>query len=331
MKRIGYINAGPAEFALHRRFGKTRRSGRGVSFFKLPFIDRYYLIPAAAQSVSFAADQITAENQGVEVAGFAVWKVGDPEKASARFDFTDRDTALDVIDGNIKNVVESAIRHQVANMTMEEVLRKRGTIILRLKEELAYIAEQWGLIIETVEIKNVQILSKQLFTQMQARFRDATRLESEMSGLETERQIAAHRLAQREEMAVKEREFQSRELERSTEAERAKIAAENDLKAMRLETETGTVSVERALHDARAALETARQQHRAALGVIDDDLKRRQIETANGEDQTLALVKSLPGVAASLQIHELNVGEDLVQTLGRGLARLTGKEARNER
>lgn len=116
--------------------------GTGVSFFKLPVIDRYYLIPASAQSVSFAADQITAENQGVEVAGFAVWKVGDPEKAGASFDFTDRDTALDVIDGNIKNVVESAIRHQVANMTMEDVLRKRGTIILRLKEELAYIAEQ---------------------------------------------------------------------------------------------------------------------------------------------------------------------------------------------
>lgn len=60
-------------------------------------------------------------------------------------------------------------------------------------------------------------------------------------------------------------------------------------------------------------------------------MKRRQIETANGENQTLALVKSLPDVAGSLQIHELNVGEDLLRTLGRGLARLTGKEARSER
>ncbi len=325
MKRIGYIIASPAEFALHRRFGKTRRAGRGLGFFKLPLIDRYYLIPATAQSVSFAADQITAENQGVEVAGFAVWKVGDPEKASASFDFTDPAAALALIGGNLKNVVESAIRHQAANMTMNDVLRKRGTIILRLKEELAYIAEQWGLIIETVEIRNVRVLSAQLFTQMQARFRDATRLESEMSGLETERQLAGLRLAQREELAVREREFQRRELDRGTENERAKIAAENALKAARLESETDTVRVERALHEARAVLETARQEHRAALGVIDDDLKRRQIETANVENQTLALVKSLPAVAASLQIHELHLGDDLLRKLGIGLARLTRK------
>ena len=325
MKRLGYIIASPAEFALHRRFGKTRRAGRGLGFFKLPLIDRYYLIPATAQSVSFAADQITAENQGVEVAGFAVWKVGDPEKASASFDFTHPAAALAVIGGNLKNVVESAIRHQAANMTMNDVLRKRGTIILRLKEELAYIAEQWGLVIETVEIKNVRVLSAQLFTQMQARFRDATRLESEMSGLETERQLAGYQLAQREEIAVKEREFQLRELERGAEVERVKIATEKALKEVRLEGETDTVRVERALHDARAVLETARQEHRAALGVIDDELKRRQIETTNGENQTLALVKSLPDVAGSLQIHELNVGDDLLRTLGRGLARLTGK------
>jgi regulator of protease activity HflC (stomatin/prohibitin superfamily) len=242
-------------------------------------------------------------NQGVEVAGFAVWKVGDPDKASASFDFTNPAAAITVIGGNLKNVVESAIRHQVANMTMEDALRKRGTIILRLKEELAYIAEQWGLIIETVEIKNVRVLSAQLFTQMQARFRDATRLESEMSGLETDRQLAGHQLAQREEIAVKEREFQLRELERGTEVERVKIATEKALKEARLEGEADTVRVERALHDARAVLETARQEHRAALGVIDDDLKRRQIETANGENQTLALVKSLPDVAGSLQIR----------------------------
>ena len=330
MKRFGYIVASPAEFALHRRFGKTRRAGRGLGFFKLPWIDRYYLIPASAQCVSFSADQITAECQGVEVAGFAVWKVGDPEKARASFDFADRDTALGTIGGNLKNVVESAIRHQVANMTMEDVLRKRGTIILRLKDELAYIAGEWGLIVETVEIKNVRILSAQLFTQMQARFRDATRLESETSAMETERQLAWRRLAQREELAVKEREFQRRELDRGTKGERAKIAAENALKSARLEAETDTVPVEQALHEARALLDTARQQHRAALGVIDDDLKRRQIETANGENQTLALVKSLPAVAASLQIHELNLGDDLMRTLGTGLARLTLEGASRE-
>lgn len=330
MKKLGYIIASPAEFALHRRFGRTLRAGRGLGFIKLPLIDRYYLIPATAQSVSFAADQITAENQGVEVAGFAVWKVGDPEKASASFDFSDPAAAIGVIGGNLKNMVESAIRHQVANMTMEDALRKRGTIILRLKEELAYIAEQWGLVIETVEIKNVRVLSAALFNQMQARFRDATRLESELSTAETEREIAERKLAGRQEMAVKEQEFARRELDRKSESDRLRMAAEIETRALRLGHEKDLVASERALHDARAALETTQRQHVAALGLIDDDLKRRQIETANAENPTLALVKALPAVAGSLQIHELNVGDDLMRRLGRGLAGLTGKEASRE-
>lgn len=152
-----------------------------------------------------------------------------------------------------------------------------------------------------------------------------------MSAAETERQIAERKLAGRQEMAVKEQEFARRELERKSESDRQRIAAECETRTLRLGQEKELVASERALHEARAALETTQRQHAAALGVIDDELKRRQIETANGENQTLALVKSLPEVAASLQIHELNVGEDLMRTLGRGLARLTGKETTNER
>ena len=112
----------------------------------------------------------------MEVSGFAIWKISDPAKASVNFDFVEPSNSLQTITTHLKDVVESAIRHQVANMTMEDVLRKRGTIILRLKGELAYIADQWGLTIETIEIKNVQIMSEQLFENMQAKFRDQVRL-----------------------------------------------------------------------------------------------------------------------------------------------------------
>src|SRR5438067_2692364 len=162
MKKFGYVIARPSEFIIHQRFGKIRRQGRGISFFCLPVVDRYYRIPSTTHALGFAADQITAENQGVEVSGFAIWKISDPAKASVNFDFVEPSNSLQTITTHLKDVVESAIRHQVANMTMEDVLRKRGTIILRLKGELAYIADQWGLTIETIEIKNVQIMSEQL-------------------------------------------------------------------------------------------------------------------------------------------------------------------------
>jgi len=62
MKRFGLITANPSEFLVHQRFGRTRFPGRGRAALLLPWIDRYCLIPSSAHSVSFCADQITAEN-----------------------------------------------------------------------------------------------------------------------------------------------------------------------------------------------------------------------------------------------------------------------------
>jgi len=311
--------AGPAQFAIHRRRGRTIKVGQGISFLGLPYIDRYYLIPSTAQSVSFAADQITAENQGVEVAGFAVWRIAEPEKAAACFDFGDSPAALATIGGNLRNVVESAIRHQVANMTIEAVLRKRGSIILQLKDELAYIAGQWGLIIETVEIRTVKVLSAQLFTQMQASFRDRMRLESETSALKTEQELAERRLAQKEELALREQEFERRELERRSEAEKLKIAADAAVQAFRLNQQRELVADEQRLLEARATLETARKQHGAALEVIEDETRRRQIETSNTEDRALALVRQLPGALASLKVTDLHIGDDSLHAMANAL------------
>ncbi|HEY5741299.1 MAG TPA: hypothetical protein VIS99_02055, partial [Terrimicrobiaceae bacterium] len=75
------------------------------------------------------------------------------------------------------------------------------SIIRQLKDEMAYVAGLWGIGVETVEIKSVRILSRQLFENLQAPFRNAMRLESEQSAIETERRLAEQRTAQQEELA----------------------------------------------------------------------------------------------------------------------------------
>ena len=326
-KRFGYIMVGPAAFGIHRRRGITRKVGQGISFLCLPYIDRYYLIPSTAQSVSFVADQITAENQGVEVAGFAVWKIADPEKASACFDFSDSAAALATIGENLRNVVESAIRHQVANMTIDAVLRKRGSIILQLKEELAYMADQWGLIVETVEIRTVRVLSAQLFVQMQANFRDRMRLESETSALKTEQELAERRLSQKEEIAIKEREFQRREQDRRNESEKSKVAADTILQAFRLDQQRALIADEQRCHEAQATIEIARARHRAAQATIEDETKRREIETANTANCALAIVDRLPQALAAMNLTELHIGDDPLRALVAALSRASQKNS----
>lgn len=302
-KNIGYIVGGPAEFLIHRRRGKIKHQGRGISFVCLPVIDRFYRIPSTAQALTFAADQITSENQGVEVSGFAIWRICEPERASESFDFTASGNALETISANLKDVVESAIRHQVANMTIEDVLRKRGTIILQLKEELAYMAEQWGLTIETVEIKNVRIMSAQLFANMQARFRDSMRLQSETSEIETARLIAEQRYQQREHLAAREQKAKRKELE--------------------LEEEL--LEMERGIVEKRFAAEIARGRHHTALGLIEDELAARRTETANRANPTLGLIEKLPAALGALKINELNLQPDTLERLMRGVDRLLGQ------
>lgn len=216
MGNYRFVTVNPSDYAIVFKKGNIIKEGRGFRFFCTPRI-QYVIIPGNVKNITFAADQISRENQGVEVSGFAIWKVGEPKKIYQHFDFKQDIETMEQVSEFLKDVVESAIRHMVANMTIEEVLRKRGTIILQLKKELEYITEQWGIIVETIEIKNVRILSKTLFDNMQAKFRNAVRLEAETNSIETEKQIEEQRIQvgdetkiirQKSELADRERKKQ---------------------------------------------------------------------------------------------------------------------------
>jgi regulator of protease activity HflC (stomatin/prohibitin superfamily) len=313
MKAIGIVNASPAEFVIHQRLGRIRNLGRGVSFFKLPWIDRYTIIPSSTRTIQFKADQITAENQGVEISGFAVWRVTDAGKAAANVDFTDAEAALSAIGGALQDVVESAIRHQVARMTIEDTLRKRGSIILQLKDEMAYVAGLWGIAVETVEIKSVRILSRQLFENLQAPFRNAQRFESEQSSIETEKRLAEQRTAQQEELARQKHQLEIRKIE----LEEARLPHEAELDAMRFE------------------LKKEEASRRRALSKVDQEIEQERIAVANMENAMLMFLRNLPDALKNLKVGDLHLGDPSIAALlqqiasgmnHRGLRYSQGKE-----
>jgi hypothetical protein len=147
------------------------------------------------------------------------------------------------------------------------------------------------------------------------------RLESETSTMETEQRLVEKRLAHREQVALQEGEFERRELERKSEAERLRIAAEALVQAARLDHQRELVAREEELHKAQAALATERHRHAAALAVIEDATRRQQIDTSNMEDRTLALVRQIPAALGALKVNQLNLGDISLDTLVRGLSR----------
>lgn len=210
LNRIGLVAASPAEYLVLQRRGRLRFPGRGAAAWVIPGLDRTYLIPSTVQSAAFLADQITVENQGVEIGGFALWSVTDPARAIEAVDFTDPAGGLERLGEQLRAVLEAAMTHL-------------------LGDELAAIAERWGLAIAAVEIRSVQVLSKQLFENMQAKYRDTQRLESARSAMETEEAIARARAADRETAAMRDLAFRLAEIEREEEARRQEIARDQRL------------------------------------------------------------------------------------------------------
>ena len=344
MKNYHYVTVNPSDYAIVFKNGNIIKEGRGFRFFCTPRI-QYVIIPGNVQNITFIADQISKENQGVEVSGFAIWKVGDPKMIYQNFDFKQGNDTMVQVSTFLKDVVESAIRHMVANMTIEEVLRKRGTIILKLKEELKYITEQWGIVVETIEIKNVRILSKTLFDNMQAQFRNAIRFEAETNTIETEKQIEEQKIQvgdqtkiirQKSDLADRERkkQLQLQEINDKAEVEKHQreqnhalkkeemsqkwelFQEEEENKRKQMSERTLTLAEEEKIQALQAELEMKKKQLEVELSKLDIAIEKMQVETQNmKKDHRIIMAENLPAALQNLKIERLDLGGATLDTL----------------
>ena len=344
MKNYRYVTVNPSDYAIVFKNGNIIKEGRGFRFYCTPRIQSV-IIPGNVKNITFVADQISKENQGVEVSGFAIWKVGDPKKIYQNFDFKQSEDTMEQVSAFLKDVVESAIRHMVANMTIEEVLRKRGTIILQLKKELEYISEQWGIVVDTIEIKNVKIQSKTLFENMQAQFRNAVRLEAESNTIETEKQIEEQRIhigdqtkiiKQQSEMADRERrkQLQLQEINDKAEVERHQreqdharkkeemaqklelFKEEEECKRKQMIEKNQTIAEEEKMQALQAELDMKKKQLEVELDKLDIALEKLQVEADNmKKDHRIILAENLPAALQNLKIERLDLGGATLDTL----------------
>lgn len=354
MSSYHYVTVNPSDYAIVFKNGNIIKEGRGFRFFCTPRI-QYVIIPGNVKNITFVADQISKENQGVEVSGFAIWKVGDPKKIYQHFDFNTENDTMEQVSVFLKDVVESAIRHMVANMTIEEVLRKRGTIIVQLKKELEYISEQWGIVVDTIEIKNVRIQSKNLFDNMQARFRNAVRLEAETNTIETEKQIEEQRIhvgdqtkiiKQQSEIADRERrkQLQLHEINDKAEVEKHQreqdharkkeemtrkwelFKEEEEYKRNQMLEQHQTLAEEEKLQALQAELELKKKQLEVELDKLDIASMKMQVETDNmKKDHRIIMAENLPTALQNLKIEKLNLGGDTLDKLVDAIKEAFGK------
>lgn len=328
----------PNAFVVHTRRGRAEplHVGLGVSFRYRPQTDAYLVVPGAMQTILLSAFSICNELQGVVVQAYVQWIIDDFATAYRKLDFSDPDDPMRLVNLQLKEQAEAAIKDKVATMSVHEVLSDKQPIIEELTSRMGAVAEGLGLRIVTVQIKEAVVSSARLWENLQKPYRaEQERLarlaeltaadavsEREMSvarARET-RRLADERelgdLRHRDEAAGFDRDTAERVRRAGRDQEDARTLAdlENDTAAHALELRRARQQQEHEVTQARLeneralhALELDRERadaaaaHERALLALDRDRVRGDIANAQSPASVQAqLVERLPEIVAKL-------------------------------
>ncbi|GIJ56134.1 SPFH domain-containing protein [Virgisporangium aurantiacum] len=331
----------PNAFVVHTRRSRPEplHIGLGVSFRYRPQTDAFLVVPGAMQTILLSAFSICRELQGVVVQAYVQWIIEDFATAYRKLDFSDPDDPMRLVNLQLKEQAEAAIKDKVATMGVHEVLSDKQPIIEELTARLRAVAEGdsgLGLRIVTVQIKEAVVSSSRLWENLQKPYRAEQERVARLAELtaadavsEREMSVArareTRRLADERELGDLRHRDESAGFDRDT-AERVRRAGreQEDARTLAdLENETAAHALElrrarqRQEHEvtlarmeneqALRALEredeaaTAAAAHEQALLVLDRDRLRGDIANAQSAESIQAqLVERLPEIVARM-------------------------------
>ena len=120
----------PNFYVVHTRRGHSEpvTMGLGTSFRFNPSTDSFLVVPGAMQTIAINARCICKEKQGVLVQAYVRWIIDDIGAAYRRLDFSDADDPARVVNVQLREQAEAAIKDKVATMGVEDVLSDKQPI-----------------------------------------------------------------------------------------------------------------------------------------------------------------------------------------------------------
>jgi flotillin len=286
----------PNAYVVHTRRGRAvpLHLGLGVSFRFDPYLDSFLVVPAAMQTILINANCICRELQGLVVQGYVQWIIGDFGTAYRKLDFTDLTDPMRVVNLQLREQAEAAIKDKVATMGIDEVLSDKQPIIQELTARLREVAEGGGeaadrglgLRIVTVQVKEAVVCSPNLWENLQRPFRAERERVARLAALAAQSAIEARelehektrqtaQLASQAELALLraseeaqafDREQKEKARRSQTEEEVARRMATAQHETQRLEQEAARVLEEASIDHARRLAEARQEaQHRELL------------------------------------------------------------------
>ncbi|MEV4508335.1 SPFH domain-containing protein [Dactylosporangium sp. NPDC049525] len=194
----------PNAFVVHTRRGRGEplHVGLGVSFRYNPATDSYLVVPGAMQTILINAFCICRELQGVLVQAYVQWIIQDFSTAYRKLDFGDVEDPMRLVNLQLKEQAEAAIKDKVATLGVSDVLSDKQPIIEELTARLRAVAEGadradegLGLRIVTVQIKEAVVSSSRLWENLQKPYRSEQGRIARLAELAAEEAIGARELA----------------------------------------------------------------------------------------------------------------------------------------
>lgn len=316
----------PNAYVVHTRRGHPEplHCGLGISFRFDPATDSFLVVPSAMQTIIINANCICRERQGVLVQGYVQWIIQDFKTAYRSLDFSDAVDPMRVVNVQLREQAEAAIKDTVATMSIEDVLSDKQPIIKELTTRLRHVAEGdgqdtgLGLRIVTVQIKEAVVSSPKVWEMLQRPFRAERSKEARLAELtheavvrtreaEAEKAAAAQRIATESEVARLQSEAASSTFDReqSERVRRARMEAETLSQAVthereKLEKESvlARLRLEHTLIEEGMRLEA---QNRQAEKEISLEAARRKVDNElSASALQMKLIESLPALAEKM-------------------------------
>lgn len=313
------------EYVIRFRNGKVKSAGKGGKCVLMPIIDEIIVIPTTTQQTFLEAREkvLSREFQDVSVNAFVFWKVMRPEVAFTAVSWNERDP--DYIETIIKNAAESIIRTTCANMTLETIIRERGDIISAVSKELHDLLADMGIVVISVEIRDVEVLNKTLKINLEAtkqleeeevaRLRRAAMEEvTQLRDLEVSRKTGKQEQSVQLEIqsVAKNREIEVQKLE----LKRTEVAADTLKKKVTIEAEAEYQKMIRLADGKRAQLIAIAQGEAAAVKeklIAEADGILEQVKALAQADPKffqLKIVEMLPEIYSQLKVDKMIVMGD---------------------
>ncbi|MDM8559393.1 hypothetical protein [Candidatus Parabeggiatoa sp. HSG14] len=209
----------PNAYVVHTRMGRDTpvTTGLGKSFRYNPNTDAYLVVPAAMQTIGIVARCITKEKQGINILAYLQWQMHDFSIAYQKLDFSDSRDPLGIVNAQLSEQAEAAIKDKIATMSVEEVLTDKAPIIEELTKRLEAVTEGrnheaggahegLGIKIVTVQIREAFVSSKRLWQDLQAPFRHQQEKAARISQLTMQNELHKKELENRQLKETREAE-----------------------------------------------------------------------------------------------------------------------------